>query len=124
MFQQFGGAGAQDMDLRSLLPDDMFAENAEKRVKLGLLLSELISKFELQADADRVRQTIEEMAATYQDPEEVVNWYYSNQEQLASVQSKVLEDQVVEKLLESAKIADKECSYQDAIAPAQQVEES
>jgi trigger factor len=49
-----------------------------------------------------------------------VNWYYSNQEQLASVQSKVLEDQVVEKLLESAKITDKECSYQEAIAPAQQ----
>ena len=120
MFQQFGGAGAQDMDLKSLLPDDMFAENAEKRVKLGLLLSELVSKFELQADPGRVRQTIEEMAATYQDPEEVVNWYYSNQEQLASVQSKVLEDQVVEKLLESAKITDKECSYQEAIAPAQQ----
>lgn len=120
MFQQFGGAGAQNMDLKSLLPDDMFTENAEKRVKLGLLLSELVSKFELQADPDRVRQTIEEMAATYQDPEEVVNWYYSNQEQLASVQSKVLEDQVVEKLLESAKITDKECSYQDAIAPAQQ----
>ena len=119
MFQQFGGAGAQNMDLRSLLPDDMFTANAEKRVKLGLLLSELISKFELQADADRVRQTIEEMAATYQDPEEVVNWYYSNQEQLSAVQSRVLEDQVVEKLLESANIIDKECSYQDALAEAQ-----
>ena len=122
MFQQFGGAGGQDMDLKSLLPDDMFTENAEKRVKLGLVLSELISKLELKADADKVRETIEEMASTYQEPEEVINWYYSNQEQLASVESKVLEDQVVEKLLESAKITEKECSYQEAIAPAAQDE--
>ena len=119
MFQQFGGAG-QDLDLKSLLPDDMFAENAEKRVKLGLVLAELISKFELQADPEQVRATIEEMAATYQDPEEVINWYYSNQEQLSSVESKVLEDQVVEKLLESAKITEKKCSYQEALAPAQE----
>ena len=122
MFQQFGGAGGQDMDLKSLLPDDMCTENAEKRVKLGLVLSELIGKFELKADADKVRATIEEMASTYQEPEEVINWYYSNQEQLASVESKVLEDQVVEKLLESAKIDEKECSYQEAIAPAAQEE--
>ncbi len=122
MFQQFGGAGA-DLDLKSLLPDDMFTENAEKRVKLGLVLAEMISKFELKADPEQVRATIEEMASTYQDPEEVINWYYSNQEQLSSVESKVLEDQVVEKLLESAKISEKECSYQEAIAPAPQGEE-
>ncbi|PLW68907.1 trigger factor [Pseudohalioglobus lutimaris] len=120
MFQQFGGAAGQDLDLKSLLPDDMFTENAEKRVKLGLVLSELINQFELKADPEKVRSTIEEMASTYQEPEEVINWYYSNQEQLASVESKVLEDQVVEKLLEGAKITEKECSYQDAIAPAAQ----
>lgn len=118
MFQQFGGAG-QDMDLKSLLPDEMFAENAERRVKLGLLLSEMISKFELQADPDKVRATIEEMASTYQEPEEVINWYYSNQEQLSSVESKVLEDAVVEKLLENAQIKEQECSYQEAIGQAQ-----
>ena len=119
MFQQFGGAGAQDMDLKSLLPDEMFAENAERRVKLGLVLSEMIGKFDLKADADKVRETIEELASTYAQPEAVVNWYYSNQEQLSSVESKVLEDSVVEKLLEGANITDKECSYQDALAQAQ-----
>ena len=119
MFQQFGGAGAQDMDLKSLLPDEMFAENAERRVKLGLVLSEMIGKFDLKADADKVRETIEDLASTYEQPEEVVNWYYSNQEQLSSVESKVLEDSVVEKLLEGANITDKECSYQDALAQAQ-----
>ena len=120
MFQQFGGAAANtDMDLNSLLPDEMFSENAERRVKLGLVMAEFITKHELQADADQVREAIEEMASTYQDPEEVINYYYANQEQLASVESKVLEDQVVEKLLESANIKENECSYQDAISQEQ-----
>ena len=73
----------QDLDLKSLLPDDMFSENAERRVKLGLVMSEMISKYELKADADKVRETIEEMASTYEDPQEVIDWYYSNQEQLS-----------------------------------------
>ncbi len=119
MFQQFGGAAGQDLDLKSLLPDDMFKENAERRVKLGLVLSELVSKFDLKVDADKVRETIEEMASTYQDSEEVINWYYSNEEQLASVQSRVMEDQMVEKLLENAHIVEKACSYQDALAQGQ-----
>jgi trigger factor len=119
MLQQFGGAGGQDLDLNSLLPDEMFLENAERRVRLGLVMSEFISRNELRADADKVRETIEEMASTYQDPEEVINYYYSNQDQLSSVESKVLEDQVVEKLLDSANITENECSYQDAISQEQ-----
>ncbi len=119
MMQQFGGMGGQDLDLESLLPEDMFKDKAEPRVKLGLILSEMINKRELKADPEKVRSTIEEMASTYQDPEEVINYYYSNQEQLSSVESKVLEDQVVEKLLESANIKESECSYQEAISRAQ-----
>jgi trigger factor len=119
MFQQFGGAGGRDLDLKSLLPDDMFKENAERRVRLGLVLAELVSKLALKADADKVRARIEEMASTYQDPDEVINYYYSDQEQLAAVESSVLEDQMVEKLLESAHIVEKPCSYQEALAQAQ-----
>ena len=120
MFQQFGGMQNQEIDLESLLPEDMFRDKAEPRVKLGLILSEMISKQQLTADPEKVRTTIEELASTYQDPEEVVNYYYSNQEQLSSVESKVLEDEVVEKLLESANIKDSECSYQEAISRAQE----
>lgn len=120
MFQQFGGAGAQDLDLQSLLPAEMFQEQAERRVKLGLILSEFISRDELKADPERVRAAIEELASTYQDPEEVVNWYYSNQEQLSQVEGVVLEEQLVDKLLESATINEKQCSYQEALAAAQQ----
>jgi trigger factor len=76
MFQQFGGAGGQDLDLESLLPAEMFQEQAERRVKLGLILSELVAKAELTADPDKVRAAIEEIASTYQEPEQVVQWYY------------------------------------------------
>ncbi len=119
MFQQFGGAAGQDLDMQSLLPDDMFRDNAERRVKLGLVMAELVSGNELKADADRVRAAIEEMASTYQNPEEVVEYYYANQEQLAAVESRVLEDQVVDMLLENAKVSERECSYQEAISQEQ-----
>jgi trigger factor len=124
MFQQFGGAAPQDLDLKSLLPDEMFAERAERRVKLGLVLAELISHFELKADADAVRAAVEEIASTYQDPEEVVNWYYGNQEQLSAIESRVLEDQVVDKLLSQADVVESPCSYQDAIALGQQANQA
>jgi trigger factor len=55
------------------------------------------------------------MASTYQNPQEVIDYYYSNHQQLAAVESKVLEDLVVEKLLEKANIVTKDCNYQDAI---------
>jgi trigger factor len=116
MFQQFGGAGNQDLDLKSLLPDTMFSENAERRVKLGLVLAEYIAKYELKAGAEKVREAIVEMASTYQNPQEVIDYYYSSQQQLSAVESKVLEDLVIEKLLENANITEKQCSYQQAIS--------
>ena len=118
MFQQFGGAAPQDMDLASILPDEMFAEQAERRVKLGLVVAEMISQSELTAEPAKVREAIEDIASTYQDPEEVINWYYSENEQLAGIESRVLEDAVVDKLLSEAAIAEIECSYQDALAKA------
>ena len=115
MFQQYGGLGNQNLDLKSLLPDTMFAENAERRVKLGLVLAEIVAKNDLKPGREKVREVIEEMASTYQNPQEVIDYYYSNQQQLAAVESKVLEDLVVEKLLEKANIVTKDCNYQDAI---------
>ncbi len=118
MFQQFGGAAPQDLDLTTILPDEMFSEQAERRVKLGLIVAEMVNEFELTAEPAKVREAIEDIASTYQDPEEVINWYYSENEQLAGIESRVLEDAVVEKLLAGAAIAEVECSYQDALAKA------
>jgi trigger factor len=118
MFQQFGGSAPQDLDLASVLPDEMFTEQAQRRVKLGLVVSAMVGHFDLTAEPAKVRAFIEDIASTYQDPEEVINWYYSENEQLAGVESRVLEDAVVERLLADAAIAEVECSYQDALAKA------
>ncbi|WP_101759432.1 trigger factor [Oceanicoccus sp. KOV_DT_Chl] len=123
MVQQFGGAAAS-LDVDSLLPDDMFIEQAERRVRLGLILNEYISKESISADPEKVKETIEGFASTYEDPEEVVNYYYSNQQQLQEIQAMVLEDSVVEKLLSIAKVTEKKCSYDEVMAPEASAEEA
>ena len=114
--QQFGGGAEIDA---SALPAELFEPQAKRRVSIGLLVGELIQSNELKADADRVRSTIEEMAETYQEPQEVIDYYYGNQEQLAQVEALVLEDQVVDLLASQAKVTEEAVSYQDAIKPAQ-----
>jgi len=116
--QQFGGAGNNSgIDFAKLLPDDMFRAQAERRVKLGLLLNDIISRSELKADAAKVRAAIEELASTYEDPKEVIDWYYGNREQLQGIESVVLEDQVVEHLLAGAKVSEKAATYEEALKP-------
>ena len=118
MMQQFGGLQQNpDLDIQSLLPDDMFKEQAEQRVSLGLLIGEIIKANEIKADADKVRATIEEQAASYDDPQEVINYYYSNQQLLSSVEASVLEDTVVDLVLEKATITEKTVSYEEAVKP-------
>ena len=116
MMQQFGGQAAS-LDMAALLPDDMFSEQAERRVKLGLVLNEYISKEGITADADKVKETIEGFAATYEDPEEVISYYYSNQDQLQQIQAMIVEDLVVEKLLEQGTVTDKASTYEEVLAP-------
>jgi trigger factor len=111
--RQFGGDGAKFDE--NLLPDDMFRAQAERRVALGLLLGEVIRKEELSADPARVREVIEDMASTYEEPQEVVNWYYGNKDQLASVEAMVLEDQVIDAILQKASVSEAGCSYEEAL---------
>jgi trigger factor len=115
--QQFG-ASAQNLD-PSLLPDELFREQAEKRVKLGLILGEVIKQRAMRADAAKVREAVEDIAMTYEQPEEVINWYYSNKEQLEAVESAVLEDQVFDVILEQAKVSEKKVSYDELTKPKQ-----
>lgn len=114
MFQKFGGgASNQNLDLKSLMPDDMFTEQAERRVALGLIVGEVVKSADIKVDGDRVRAMVDEIASTYQEPEEVVNYYYSNRELLSGVESAVLEDQVVDHILATAKVTEKQCSYDE-----------
>lgn len=115
MLQQFQmyGQGGQMPDID--LPDDLFTEQAEKRVSVGLIVNEIVTKGELQADEERVKARVEELAAGYADPSQVVSYYYSNPEQLQQIEMAVLEDQVVDHILEQAAVETVETSYQEAL---------
>jgi len=113
--QQFGGQNAQIKP--EMLPDELFKEQSERSVALGLLVSEIIRANEITVDAERVRALVDEVAQSYEQPEEVVKWYYSSKEQMAQVQSAVLEDQVVDLVLAKAQITDKAVGYEELLRP-------
>lgn len=117
MLQRFGGQN-QNFDVKSLLPDTMFQEEAERRVTLGLIVGEIVKSAKLQPDAKRVKAMIEDIASTYQEPQEVIDYYNSNRELLAGVESAVLEDQVVDYILSQAKVTEQQSSYDDVIKAA------
>ena len=96
-----------DPKLLENFPDPEFEvlkPQAEKRVALGLLMMEIIRKEELKPDEKRVNERIEKMASSYQDPTEFIQYYKTNEQALAQVQSLVLEEQVVDLLLEKADV--------------------
>ena len=111
--QQFGGQGFD----ASQLPGELFQEEASKRAKLGLLISEVVKVNDIKVEDDRVRAFLEDMAQAYQEPQQVIDFYLKNKEQLSQVQSAVLEEQVVDKLLESAQVTEVTLGYEDAIKP-------
>jgi trigger factor len=114
MVQQFGGG--QQIDL-SMLPDDMFKEKAERRAALGVIVSEVVKVEELTPDADQVRARVDEIASTYEQPQEVVDYYYSKPELLSSVEAVVLEDQVTELVLSKAKVKEEAQPYDEVVKP-------
>lgn len=99
----------EDVDL----PKNLFEEQAKRRVALGLILAEVIDKSEIKLDDARVRTTIEEMALSYERPEEVINWYYADEKRLDEVKNMVLEDQAVDWLVAKAKVQDESLSFYD-----------
>ena len=114
MLQRFGGQ-QQNFDVKTLLPDTMFQDEANRRVTLGLIVGEIVKSATLKPDAKRVKTMIEEIASTYQEPKEVVEYYSSNQELMAGVESAVLEDQVVDHILSQAKVSEVETNYDEII---------
>lgn len=116
--QQYGEL-SEKLDLNAIFPDSMFEEQAKQRTHLGLLVAEVVSKESLKADKDRVKAMVEKVASTYEDPQSVVNYYFGNEQLLAGVEAAVLEEQVVEKLTESASVTEKTVSYKELIGKAQ-----
>ena len=109
-------AKRQKMKLEDLkLPRDSFEDQAKRRVALGLILGEVIQKESIKLNNDKVRSTIEDMAKSYERPEDVVAWYYSDESRLNEVQQMVLEDQVVEWLVGQAKVSDETVNFNDVM---------
>ena len=113
--QRFEG----QMDPKNLpeLPDDMFTEQAKRRVKIGLLLGEVIKVNELKVDENKVNELIASAASAYEDPQEVIEYYNSNAEMKQQMQNVALEEQAVDFLLEKAKVKSKKANFKDIMNP-------
>ncbi len=116
MVQQFGGGQQFDS---SMLPAELFTEQAERSVRLGLIIRNIVQEHDVKADEDKVRAHVEEIAAQYQDPQELIDWVYSNPEQLQQLEGAVLEQQVVDLVMAKAKVEEKSVSYAEAVSQEQ-----
>jgi len=95
------------------LPNDMFEEEASKRVRLGLLVGEVIKSEKIELDKSLLESTLTDMAASYEQPDQVMEYYRKNQEARNSLEGMVLEDQVVNHILNKAKVTEKQTSFED-----------
>ena len=86
------------------LPREPFEVEAKRRVALGLIIGEVIHQNDLQVDEDKVRDHVEDMAKSYEKPEQVIEWYYKDENRLKDVRQMTMEEQVTEWLLEKATI--------------------
>lgn len=111
--QRFGG-NAKNMPE---LPADLFNEQAEERVKVGLLLGQVIKSNELKVDQARVDEMLESQASAYEDPQEVITYYKQNAEAMQQIHNVVLEDQAIDFVLAKAKVAEKQVSFDDVMNP-------
>lgn len=109
----------QDMEQRGMATKDFpmqpewFAEQAKRRVSLGLILSEVVKANDLHAKSDQVKAIVEEAAQSYEHPEEVVRWYYAQPQRLSEIEGVAIEDNVVAWALSNAKVADKAVAFDE-----------
>lgn len=104
--------GMKDVE-KIQLPEDLFTAQAERRVRLGLIVSDLVKQNNLQAKPEQVRAFIEEQAQSYENPVEVMQWYFQDRARLADVEAVILEDNVVEFTLSKSKVVEKKLSFDE-----------
>ncbi|MCZ6641742.1 MAG: trigger factor [Gammaproteobacteria bacterium] len=114
MLQQMRSYGSGEDEPN--LPDDFFKPQAEKRVMVGLIVNRIVETATLTADPDTVRERIEVLAQPYAEPQQVINYYYSNAEQLQQIEMAVLEDKVVDHVVAQAVVEIVQTNYADIIA--------
>ena len=106
---RFGGNIKQPIDL----PKELFEAEAKRRVSVGLLFSEIIESNKIKADDAKVKSLIDEIASAYEDPKEVLEYYSKDKKAMDNIRSVAIEDQVVDLLLASAKVTDKNYSFSE-----------
>jgi trigger factor len=104
--------GVKDAD-KAPIPDDLFRPQAERRVRLGLVVAELVRANALQAKPEQIKTHIDELAASYEKPADVVRWYYSDNKRMAEVEGVVIENNVTEFILGKVKITEKAISFDE-----------
>ena len=104
--------GVKDAD-KAPIPDDLFRPQAERRVRLGLVVAELVRANALQAKPEQIKAHIDDLAASYEKPADVVRWYYSDNKRVAEVEGVVIENNVTEFILGKVKIAEKAISFDE-----------
>lgn len=98
---------------------DMFKEQAERRVILGLLMSEMVKEHDIKVDDDKVKAMVEEIAEPYEHPDEVIKWYYADKRRLAEIESMAFEDMIVDMVISQAKVKEKSQVFKDLVNPQQ-----
>jgi trigger factor len=104
--------GIKDAD-KAPIPDDVFRPQAERRVRLGLVVAELVRSNELHAKPEQLRAHVEELAASYEKPADVMRWYFSDNRRMAEVEAVVIENNVAEFVLGKAKVTEKAVSFDE-----------
>ncbi len=110
--------GIKDAD-KAPIPDDVFRPQAERRVRLGLTVSELVRSNNLQATPDQIKAHVEELAASYEKPSDVVRWYFSDNRRMAEVEAVIIENNVTNYVLSKAKITEKAISFEELMGQQQ-----
>jgi len=104
--------GMKDAD-KAPIPDDIFRPQAERRVRLGLVVAELVRANSLQAKPEQIKTHVDELAASYEKPADVVRWYYGDNRRMAEVEGIVIENNVTEFILATAKVSEKTITFDE-----------
>ena len=104
--------GIKDAD-KADIPDDIFRPQAERRVRLGLVVSDLVRANDLYAKPEQLKAHVDELAASYEKPEDVVRWYFGDRQRLGEVEAVVIENNVADFVLSKAKVTEKALSFDE-----------
>ena len=108
--------GIKDAD-KAPIPGDLFKDQAERRVRLGLIVAELVRANNLLATPEQVKTHVEELASSYEKPEDVARWYYGDEGRMAEIEAVVTENNVANYVLGKAKVTDKKVSFDELMGP-------